>query len=298
VIRQFVADGVLTGAIIGLGAIGLTLSMRILRFANFSHAELCTWGAYVALLTVLFGGAGRALAPLSFGWPLLAALVLAGVTTAGLALAVDALLFRPLRVRRAAPVTLIFASFGASLVLRNVLLLLWGPRAHYYGGELTMAVEILPGVRLMPDQVFVLALSLGVVLALHGFLTYTRLGLAMRATAEIPTLARVSGIEVERVVRWTWALSGGVAAMAGVFFGLTVQIRPEMGGSLLLPIFAAAILGGMGSLLGAVLGGLVVGLAESLSLLAVPPGYKPAVPFLILILILFFKPTGLFGHGR
>jgi branched-chain amino acid transport system permease protein len=297
VILQLVADGLTTGAILGLGALGLTLSMRILRFANFSHAELLTWGAYLALGVVAFGAAGPPLGPLSFGWPLLAAAALAAVATGGLALLVDRLLFRPLRARGAVAVTLIFASFGASLVLRNVLLLLWGPHAHYYGRELAMAVEVLPGVRVVPDQVFVLALALALVLAVHAFLARTRLGLAMRATAESPTLARVSGIEVEAVVRWTWILSGALAAAGGVFFGLTVQIRPEMGFSLLLPIFAAVVLGGLDSLAGAVVGGLAVGLAESLSLLVVPPGYKPAVPFLVLILVLYFKPTGLFGSA-
>jgi branched-chain amino acid transport system permease protein len=296
-ILQLVADGLTTGAILGLGALGLVLSMRILRFANFSHAELLTWGAYLALLAVAFGAAGRPIGPLSFGWPLLAAAALAAVATAGLALLVDRLLFRPLRARGAVAVTLIFASFGASLVLRNVLLLLWGPHAHYYGRELVMAVEVLPGVRVMPDQLFVLGLAVVLVLAVHAFLACTRLGLAMRAVAESPTLARVSGIEVEAVVRWTWIAAGGLAAAGGVFFGLTVQIRPEMGFSLLLPIFAAVVLGGLDSLAGAVVGGLAVGLAESLSLLVVPPGYKPAVPFLILIVVLFFRPAGLFGSA-
>jgi branched-chain amino acid transport system permease protein len=296
-ILQLVADGLTTGAILGLGGLGLVLGMRILRFANFSHAELLTWGAYLALLAVAFGAAGRPIGPLSFGWPLLAAAALAAVATAGLALLVDRLLFRPLRARGAVAVTLIFASFGASLVLRNVLLLLWGPHAHYYGRELVMAVEVLPGVRVMPDQLFVLGLAVVLVLAVHAFLACTRLGLAMRAVAESPTLARVSGIEVEAVVRWTWIAAGGLAAAGGVFFGLTVQIRPEMGGSLLLPIFAAVVLGGLDSLAGAVVGGLAVGLAESLSLLVVPPGYKPAVPFLILIVVLFFRPAGLFGSA-
>jgi branched-chain amino acid transport system permease protein len=297
-IGQLVADGLSAGAILALAAVGLSLGMQILRFANFAHAELATWGAYLALTVVWLDAGAAPIAPFSFGWPLLVAMVLAGAGTAALALLTDRLMFRPLRARGAAPVTLIFASFGVALVLRNLLLLTWGPHAHYYSRELPMAVEVLPGVRLLPDQVLVLGLAGVLVLALHGFLRYTRLGLAMRATAESPTLARVSGIEVEGVIRWTFGLAGALAAMGGVFFGVTVQIRPEMGFSLLLPIFAAAILGGMESLAGAVVGGLVVGLAESLSLLVVPPGYKPAVPFMLLIVILFFKPTGLFGRAR
>jgi branched-chain amino acid transport system permease protein len=297
-ILQLVADGLLTGAILALGAIGLALGLKILRFANFSHAELLTWGAYLALAAVASAAAAAPLGPFSFGWPLVVALGVAAAGTAALALLVDALLFGPLRRRGAAPVTMIFASFGASLVLRHVLLLLWGSDAHYYGRELVMAVEVLPGVRLLPDQVLVLGLAIALVTGLHWFLVGTRLGVAMRAAAESPALARVSGVDVARVIRWTWILSGALAATGGVFFGLTVQIRPEMGFSLLLPIFAAAILGGMGSLAGAVLGGVVVGLAESLSLLVVAPGYKPAVPFLILILVLFFKPSGLFGEAK
>lgn len=297
-ILQLVADGLSAGAILALAAIGMSLSMKILRFANFAHAELLTWGAYLALVVVLVGGSAAPIPPFSFGWPLLVAMAVGGVGTAALALVVDRLMFRPLRARGATPVTLIFASFGASLVLRHVLLLLWGPHARYYGRELTMAVEVLPGVRLMPDQLFVLGLAVVLVVALQAFLGYTRLGVAMRAAAESPTLARVSGVEVDRVIRYTWVLAAALAAVGGVFFGVTVQIRPEMGFNLLLPIFAAAILGGIDSLLGAVVGGLVVGLAESLSLLVVPPGYKPAVPFLILIVILFFKPTGLFGAPR
>ncbi len=297
-ILQLLADGMLSGAILALGAIGMALTMKILGFANFSHSELLTWGAYLALISVLLAPGEAPIGPFSFGWVVIGGLVLAGMLTAALALAVDALVFRPLRRRGAVPVTIIFASFGAALVLRNVLLLLWGPQAHYYTRELRMAVEVLPGVRVMPDQVVVLGLSLVLVAALHLFLTYTRLGIAMRAVAESPTLARVNGIEVERVIRWTWAMSGALAAVGGVFFGLTVQIRPEMGFNLLLPIFAAAILGGLGSLVGAVLGGLIIGLAESLSVLVAAPGYKPAVPFVFLMLVLFIRPTGLFGEQQ
>lgn len=297
-ILQLLADGVLSGAIIALGAIGMALAMKILGFANFSHSELVTWGAYLALILVLIGPGGAPIGPFSFGWTVIGSLVLAGILTAALAVSVDALVFRPLRRRGAVPVTIIFASFGAALVLRNGLLLWWGPQAHYYTRELQMAVQVLPGVRIMPDQVFVLGLSLALVAALHLFLTYTRFGIAMRAVAESPTLARVSGIEVERVIRWTWVISGGLAAVGGVFFGLTVQIRPEMGFNLLLPIFAAAILGGLGSLWGSVLGGLIIGLAESLSVLVAAPGYKPAAPFVFLMLILFLRPTGLFGEEQ
>ena len=296
-IGQAVADGFLTGAILALGAIGVSFSLQILRFANFSHAELLTWGAYLALTFVGFATAGAPVGPLSFGWQLIAAVLLAGIGTGILALVVDALVFRQMRARGAHPLSMVFAAFGVALILRNLVLLLWGSEAHYYTSELQISLFVLPGIRMLPDQIFVLAFTFLVVVGVHLTLTYTRLGMAMRAMAESPGLARVCGIQIEGVIRWTWMISGMLAAAAGVFAGLTVQLRPEMGFNLLLAIFTAAILGGSGSLFGAVLGGLVVGLAESLSVLVIPAGYKAAVPFLILLLVLYVRPQGLFGTG-
>ena len=113
--------------------------------------------------------------------------------------------------------------------MRHVVVLIWGHGTHYYSRELQMAVEVLPGVRMLPDQIFILGLAIAVVLALHLFLTRSRTGMAMRAMAESPALARVCGIEVERVIRWTWILSGALAALAGVFLGLTAAAAPGDG---------------------------------------------------------------------
>ncbi len=297
-IGQAIADGVLTGAILALGALGVSLALRLLRFANFAHAELLTWGAYIAFTFTGFATAGEPIGPFSFGWQLLAGVLVAAAGTALLAVAVDRLMFAHLRRRGAHDLTMVFASFGAALILRNLVVLLWGPDAHYYSEELQIAVEVLPGIRMLPDQVFVLAVALVLVAALHLFLRYSRLGMAMRAMAESPALARVCGIGTEGVVRWTWIAGGALAAAAGVFTGLTVQLRPEMGFNLLLPILTASILGGAGSLFGAVAGGLAVGLAENLSVLVIPSSYLAAVPFLLLILVLWARPQGLFGrHG-
>lgn len=295
---QLIADGILTGAILSLGAIGVTLTLGILRFANFSHSELVTWGGYFALTFVAFAGTtAETFGPLSFGWPFVGAIVFAALATAGLALLVDALVFSRLRRRGSAEMTLVFASFGVALLLRHVIVLIFGSQAVYYTGTLQFALEILPGVRVMPDQILVLALTLVLVAGLHLMLKYTRLGIAMRASAESPDLARVHGIDVRMVIRWTWVIGGGLAAAAGVFYGLTVQMRPEVGFTLLLPLFTAALLGGSGSVYGAVIGGLVIGLSESLSVLIIPTGYKQAVPFMILLLILYVRPRGLFGDA-
>jgi branched-chain amino acid transport system permease protein len=298
-IGQAIADGFLTGAILALGAIGVSLGSQILKFANFSYSELVTWGAYLALTFTAFATAGAPIGPLSFGWPLLLAVILAGILTGALAVIVDRLVFRRLRSQNADSLTMVFASFGVALILRNLVLLIWGPEAQYYTGELQIAVEVLPDVRMLPDQVFVLGRTLVLVVGLHALLRYTRLGIAMRAMAESPVLSQVCGVKTETVVRSTWIVSGMLAAMTGIFTGLTVQLRPEMGFNLLLAIFTAAILGGSGSLFGAVFGGLIVGLAENLSVLLIPASFKSSVSFLILIFILYFRPQGLLGaSGR
>ena len=292
---QALADGILTGAIIALGAIGVTFTLEIMRFANFAHSELLTWGAYIALVIVTFAGPGTPTGPLSFGWQLLAAALIAAVLTGLAAWAVDTLVFRRLRHRGALPLTMVFAAFGAALVMRHLIVLVFGHESRYYTRELQIAVELLPGVRMLPDQIFILGLALAAMIALHTFLAWSRTGIAMRAMAESPALAQVCGIEVDAVVRLTWIISGALAAFAGVFTGLTPQLHPEIGFNLLLSLFAAAILGGTGSLAGAVIGGFLVGLAENLSLLVISPGYKGAMPFLLLLAILILRPQGIFG---
>jgi branched-chain amino acid transport system permease protein len=273
--------------------------MRILRFANFSHSELLTWGAYSAFLFLGFfkamdGALGGPIGPFSFGVALILATVLAGGATALLAIVLDKLVFGRLR-RAAGAMTMVFASFGVALLLRNLVLVSFGPDPLYYSNALQIAVRLPGGVRVMPDQMFVLALTCVLVVLLHLFLTRSLAGVAMRGVAENPDLARVSGVDVAAVVRWTWILGGVGAAIAGVLYGMTVQLRPELGFSLILPLFAAAILGGTGSMYGAVIGGLLVGLSENLAVMVIPTGYKPAVPFLLILLILYVRPQGLFG---
>ena len=180
------------------------------------------------------------------------------------------------------------ASFGAALALRNLLLFFYGGVPQYYSQELQIAIALLPrsvwgGMRVTPDQMFVLGLTAVTVTALHLFLQRSTLGRAMRATAMNPQLARVAGIDPERVLRATWVIGGVLAAVAGVFAGLTVQLRPTLGLDLLLPLFAAVILGGIGSVWGAVLGGLIVGLAESLAVSVVGAEYRAAAAFVVLI---------------
>ena len=192
--------------------------------------------------------------------------------------------------------TMVFASFGVALILRNLVVLIWGSDPIYFSNELQFALLLPGGVRVMPDQVFLLGLTIVTVIALHLFMTRTRTGISMRGVAESPDLARVSGVNVGAIINWVWIIGAAGAALGGVLYGLTVQLRPELGFSLILPLFAAVILGGTGSLYGAVIGGFVVGLSENLSVMIIPTTYKPAVPFLLILFILVLKPEGLFGE--
>jgi branched-chain amino acid transport system permease protein len=214
-------------------------------------------------------------------------------------LVLDAALFR--RLRQQGAITLVIASFGAALALRNTLLYLYGGVPQYYSQELQIAIAIVPrrlwgGLRITPDQLFVLGLTAVTVVGVHLFLQRSTLGRAMRATSMNPQLARVAGIDPEHVLRATWIIGGALAAVAGVFAGLTVQLRPTLGLDLLLPLFAAVIVGGIGSVWGAVAGGLIVGLAESAAVQVVGAEYRAAAAFAVLILILLVRPTGLFGE--
>jgi branched-chain amino acid transport system permease protein len=302
---QILTDGLVIGSVVSLGAIGLSLTFSILRFANFGHGELLAWGAYLALTALAMFGTvmplqgSAAIAPFSFGWPLLAATALSAVFTACLVLGLDGLLFK--RLRKQGAITLVIASFGAALALRNLLLFFYGGIPRYYSQELQIAIPLLPrsvwgGMRITPDQLFVLGLTAVAVVSLHLFLQQSTLGRAMRATSLNPQLARVAGIDPERVLRAAWIIGGMLAAVAGVFAGLTVQLRPTLGLDLLLPLFAAVILGGIGSVWGAVLGGLIVGLAESAAVSVVGAEYRAAAAFAVLIAILLVRPTGLFGE--
>ncbi|RYF72296.1 MAG: branched-chain amino acid ABC transporter permease, partial [Comamonadaceae bacterium] len=289
---------------VALGAIGVTFSLSILRFANFSHGDLLGVGGYAALfvLSMLAGTAGSGdsvwllpLGPFSFGWGLPLALAFAMGAAVTISLLLDRLVYRRLRMRSADPLTLVFASFGLALVLRNIVLLIFGPDAHNYSSEIQMAIRLPGPVLVMPDQILVFGITLGVLAALWFFLQRTRHGIALRSVAENPVLSGITGIDIAATVRMTWIVSSMLAALAGVFYGVTVQVRPEMGLNLLLPLFTAAILGGVGSVSGAVLGALLISLAENLVTLAIPSTYKPIVPFVLLLLVLHFRPSGLFA---
>lgn len=298
---QALMDGLITGSMIGLGAIGVTLTYSILRFANFAHGEFISWGAYIALavssaLGYLSGGFLAPIGPFSFGWSLPIAAVIAVAITGGLALLVDALLFGRLRAQRGTVIIMVMASFGAALTLRSLLEFIFTSKPAYYTKALQIAMPLGGGLRATPDQMLSLGVAVVLVVAVHLLLTRTAIGRSMRAVSENQQLSGVVGIDVRKVIRTVWMLGAGLACVAGIMAGLLVQIRPYMGFDLLLPLFAAAILGGIGSVPGAMLAGLIVGLAEAFAVQLVGAEWRAAVAFVILVLVLLVRPQGLFGR--
>ena len=301
---QNLVDGILTGSIISLGAIGLTLIMHMLRFANFSYAELLGIGAYTALvfdklLSVIFPALTGKIGALTLTGSLALSILIAMVVAGASAVVIDALVFKRIRAKADA-LSMVFASFGVALILRNVITLIFGHKAQLYSNDIAFAIVVSrdPLLLIKPDQVFVLVTALLLMGALHLVLTRTTFGYALRAVAENPTLAQVSGVRLSTVVISVWLIGGALSAAAGVLYALTNQLSPALGHNVVLPVFAATIVGGIGSVYGAVLGGFIVGIASSLALVVLPSGYIPAMPFLIILFVLMLRPHGLFGEDQ
>jgi branched-chain amino acid transport system permease protein/neutral amino acid transport system permease protein len=188
------------------------------------------------------------------------------------------------------------ASLGMAFFLRSLIYLVWGSDFHfYYVGRANPALNLPWGIRVQADQLFVLGLALVLVILLYLLLAKTRIGKAMRATADNPDLAQIRGIDTERVIAWTWLISGGLAAAGGVMFALASQLRPDMGFTLLLPMFAAVILGSIGNTFGALVGAIVIGVAMQVTSSFMSPAYGPAVAFALMVLALVVRPQGLFA---
>ena len=291
--------GLISGSIITLGAVGLSLTYGILDFANFAHGDIMTLGAFLALVCLTLMQALRIPATtfgaLSFGLPMVLALMMAMVLTGGVAILIDRILYR--RLRKSGRIVLLIASVGVAFGLRNVIQFIWGPLPQYYNPEIQLARKIpLLGIKIKPDQIFIIGLAAFLVGILHLFLQKTKTGKAMRAASDNIELARVSGINIDRVILYTWIIGAALAAAAGVLGGLENKfITPNSGWEMLLPIFAAVILGGIGSPYGAIAGGMIIGLSGEISTAFISTAYKPAVPFVIMVVVLLIKPRGLFG---
>jgi branched-chain amino acid transport system permease protein len=317
--------GIAYGSQLALGALGVTLVYGVLRFSNFAHGDTMAFGAMIAVLaTWWLQSAGVSIAPLPTA---LIALVPAILGTIVLVLLTDRFIYRFYRKKRAAPVILVMVSIGVMFVLNGVVRLAIGVNDHQFGDGARFIFTVpqfrewsglQEGLALRTSQVITLVTAMAMVAALFWLLKHTRTGKAMRAFADNEDLALLSGIRPERVVALTWILAGTLAATAGTLYGLDKSFKAFTYFQLLLPIFAAAIVGGLGSPQGAIAGGFLIAFSEIAltyplrRVLAhllpdgwepeglvqlLPTDYKFAVSFAILVLVLLFRPTGLF-RGR
>ncbi len=296
-IPQLIVYGIISGSILTLGAVGLSLTYSILNFANFAHGDIMALGAFFALASLTFlrwlGVSATPFGPLSFGFPMVIAFIIAMLLTAVTAIIIDRILYKQLR--KTGRVILLVASVGVALSLRNVIQFIWGPDPQYYFMKIQITEKIF-GIRIKPDEILIIGIAALLVILLHLFLQYTKMGKAMRATSDNMELARVTGIDTDKIIIWTWVIGSALAAAGGILVGIENKfITPELGWQLLLPIFAAVILGGIGNPYGAMAGAMLIGLSEEISTAFISTAYKPAVAFIILVIMLLIKPRGLFG---
>jgi neutral amino acid transport system permease protein len=280
-IAQLIVNGIAVGSIIALGAVGLTLTYGILRLSNFAHGDFLTLGAYLTLL-INAGGINIWLS-----------MILAAIGTVVAMLLSEKLLWSKMRSIRATSTTLIIISIGLALFLRNGIIFIWGGQNQNYNLPVTPALNIV-GLRIPQNQLLVLGLAVVAILALHYLLQNTKIGKAMRAVADDLDLARVSGINVEQVILWTWVIAGTFTSLGGSMYGLITAVRPNMGWFLILPLFASVILGGIGNPYGAIAAAFIIGIAQELSTLWLGSQYKQGIALLMMILVLLIRPKGLF----
>jgi neutral amino acid transport system permease protein len=280
-IAQLIINGISVGSIIALSAVGLTLTYGILRISNFAHGDFMTMGAY---FTLLLNAAGLNI------W---LAMVGSAIATVGATLLGEKLLWAPMRAKRATSTTLIIISIGLALFIRNGIIFIWGGGNQRYNLPVTPALSF-AGLTIPFYKLLVIGMAIVAIAALHYLLQNTKIGKAMRAVADDLDLARVTGINVDRVVIWTWIIAGTFTALGGSMLGLVEAVRPNMGWFLILPLFASVILGGIGNPYGAIAGALIIGIAQELSTYVLRPEYKQGIALLIMVLVLLVRPQGLF----
>jgi neutral amino acid transport system permease protein len=285
-VAQTGLNGLSLGAIYALGAVGLTLVYAILRLVNFAHGDFLTFGAYMAYLVNV-----------TWGLPLILGIFFAMATTALLGIFLERVMWGPMRGRGARVLQLLLMSIGLALVIRYTVQYIWSTDIRALDVNLTATVELL-GLRVGRTALIVIIVGIVVLVAIGLMLRYTLLGKRMRALSDNLELAETAGIDTSRVILYTWIFAGALAGLAGVMAGAVTDIRPEMGFALLLPIFAAVILGGIGDAFGALAAGLVLGVVIEWSTLFIDARWKIAIGFVVLILALIIRPQGIFGSAK
>lgn len=275
--------GLVTASILALSSVGLTLQFGVTNYINFAYGELLTFGAYFTWV-----------ANSHYGWNIWVALLVGAIMVGIVGVILNVFILQPF-IRRQYPVLfMLVVTFGLSLILSNLILAIWGADFRSYTVAPDKQYNIGPFL-LTGQQLIIIGISVVTMIAIHVLLTYTKLGKAMRAMSDNPTLARSCGINTELVTNFTWLLSGFLGGLAGVVLALNItSFQPAFGGDFLFVIFAAVILGGIGKPYGAMAGALVIGIVTEVAAVPLNSAYKNDAAFAILVLVLLLRPQGIF----
>ncbi len=308
--------GLIVGSLYAIAALGLTMIYSITKVPHFAHGDAMMLSAFVtffALTGVVLGssrgdvqfrfstnqlpGASETIWKFSFGYGFLLAMLVSAVVATVLFLAINRYVYRPLQIRGAGVALIAVASLGVAIAMRGFILMIWGASPRGYSTGVRQTVDFWRFPRIVADQIFILIVAATLAAVVSWYLYRTRSGKAMRAMSDNADLARLSGIVVAEVNRLTWKIGGVLIVVAGSLLALQAQLSADLGFVLLLPIFASAILGGVGSPHGALVGGLIVGVVSEVTvgMGIVEPGYKIAVAFAVMIVVIIFRPWGIFG---
>ncbi|MFW6114934.1 MAG: branched-chain amino acid ABC transporter permease [Thermodesulfobacteriota bacterium] len=302
-IPQVIINSIVRASELTLLSLGLTIVYDILKFANFAHTEFAVIGVYLALLLNV-----------SLGLPIIPAAIAASIATGFLSIAADRAVFK--RMRSSSGIIVMVTSLGLGIAIRNSIRAIWGADAQNYSVAPQPPI-ITEYFRITPLQIWIILVGVAAMFSFHLLLHHTTLGKAMRASSDNPELAQASGIATEKIISRVWFIAITFASIGGILIGLETYILPYMGFAIIVPVFCATILGGIGNPYGAMLGALVLGFAENFGLyinfgtivslggildfsqeLFIPTGYKPAISFIILIAVLLIRPHGILGKKK
>ena len=301
---QLSVEGLKLGLFLGMGAIGLSLIFGTTGLVNFAHSEMIVWGMLVAYFFNFYGFAGFLgfmegwPAPFGAGMNLAFAALFAIAGGAAMGYALDAWIFRPLRDRGVSLISQMVVTIGLSLILRYVFLFIFGGSPRFFADYTAQSAVTIAGIDITPKDLVTAGLSIVILLGVGALLLRTKLGKAMRAVSDNRDLAESSGIDVQKVIRSVWVLGGSLAGLGGVFIGLSEQVSWNIGFRMLLLIFAAVVLGGLGTAFGALVGALVVGIGIQVSTLFIPTELKNVGALAVLILVLVIRPQGILGRAE
>lgn len=282
-VLPLLVDGLVIGGTYALIAIGLTVVFGLMNVVNFAHGELYMLGAYFAFALST-----------QFGLNYFASVFLAVMAVILVGYLADRVILKPLR---GAPIiSTALVTIGLSIFLQNTVRIIWGPNPQRIDSPFLQSAIQLGPVRVTPDRLFAFAVTLVLLGVLHWFIHHTKPGRALRATFQDRDAAALQGVETDRVFSWTFAAGSALAAVAGTLLGSIFLTYPTMGDMANLKAFTVVVLGGMGNLAGAILGGFTLGVVESLAAGLISSGYKDAIGFAFVILILTWRPHGLFGR--